>query len=222
MFAERLAAVEARVAAACARAGRARSDVTVLAVSKLQPIEALVAAFDAGVRDFAENYAQELRDKSADARLRGARFHAIGPVQTKNAKYIARHAAAFHALDRDDVARELDKRRVGQTPLPCFVEVNIAGEATKHGVAPASVGALLAAVRVLPNLRIDGLMCMPPPHDDPEASRPHFAALRALATAHGLRGLSMGTTDDFEVGIEEGASHVRVGRALFGARPTGP
>jgi PLP dependent protein len=216
----RLAAVEARVQAACTRAGRARASVTLLAVSKLMPIDALVAAHTAGQRDFAENYAQELRDKASDARLAGARFHAIGALQTNKAKYVAAHAFAFHALDREELAHELSKRRAGKPPLQCFLEVNIAGEATKHGVHPAALPALLAAVRAQPNLEVAGLMCMPPAAELPEASRPHFAALRALAQHVRLAGLSMGSTDDFEVAIEEGATHVRVGRAIFGERPT--
>jgi pyridoxal phosphate enzyme (YggS family) len=212
--------IRQRIAAACERTGRAATEVSLLAVSKRQPPSALVAAFAAGQHDFGENYAQELRDKAADARLAEARFHAIGPLQTNKARYVAEHAVAFHALDRLDVARELDKQRSkrNKPPLLCFIEVNVAGEASKHGVAPADVLALRDACQGLGSLHIGGLMCMPPLADAPEASRPHFAALRALAKQVSLPLLSMGSTDDFEVAIEEGATHVRVGRAIFGER----
>lgn len=212
-------AVEARVAAACSRAGRAREAVRLVAVSKLHPPELVRLAWALGHRDFGENYAQELRDKHAAlAGCEGLRWHAIGPVQPKNAKYVARAASCFHALERLEVAEELARRRTG-APLECLLEVNVAGEATKAGVTPGGLAALLEAVGRLPNLRVTGLTTMPPLHDDPEASRPAFRALRGLAAQHGLRELSMGTTGDFEVAIEEGATLVRVGTALFGDRP---
>jgi pyridoxal phosphate enzyme (YggS family) len=214
-----LSAVRARIAAACARAGRAPNDVTLLAVSKLVPIELVRAARDAGQLDFGENYAQELKRKAEE--LPDARWHAIGPLQTNKAKLVARHAFAFHALDRLEVAEELSRRRdAAGAPLACYIEVNIAGESTKAGIAPAEVPAFVARARALPNLVVAGLMCMPPDVDDAEASRPHFARLRALAAEAGLGGLSMGTTHDFEVAVEEGATVVRVGRAIFGERET--
>lgn len=217
-MAARLAAVRSRMDAACARAGRSPADVTLVAVSKLKPAEAVREAYALGLRDFGENYAQELRDKAAElAGLEGLRWHAIGPLQTNKAKYVAKVAHAFHALDRLEVAQELSRRRTG-TPLDCFLEVNVGGEASKSGVAPGSVGPLLAQVQALPLLRVVGLMCLPPPGPSPEASRPFFRQLRTLAQALGLPGLSMGTTGDFEVAIEEGATHVRVGTALFGER----
>ncbi len=220
-FAARWAAVQADVAAACRRAGRPASSVEVLAVSKLQPIAALRTAYAAGVRAFGENYAQELRDKAlALADCPGIRWHAIGALQTNKAKYVARTADVFHALDRVALAEELARRRTG-TPLEVYLEVNLAAEATKSGLPPQAIGPVLAAVRALPQLKAVGLMCMPPFSEDPEASRPAFRQLKALADAHGLSGLSMGTTQDFVVALEEGATVVRVGTALFGPRPAG-
>lgn len=214
------AAVEARIADACAKVHRNRESVQLVAVSKLHPPELIRLAFQLGHRDFGENYAQELRDKHAGLTdCAGLRWHAIGPVQPKNAKYVAKAATIFHALERLEVAQELSKRRTG-TPLQCLVEVNVAGEDSKAGVNPSELPAFLSSVRALPNLELVGLTTMPPLSEDPEASRPHFKSLRELAAAHGLAQLSMGTTGDFEVAIEEGATLVRVGTALFGHRPT--
>lgn len=211
-------AVEARVAAACARAGRPRETVTLVAVSKLHPPELVRLAFELGHRDFGENYAQELRDKHAAlADCAGLRWHAIGPVQTKNAKYVARAAAFFHAVDRLEVAQELGRRREG-APLPCFVEVNVGDEASKAGVPLGAAPGLVEQVRQVPGVALVGLTAMPPLVEDAEANRPHFGAVAALAKTLGLGQLSMGTTADFEVAIEEGATLVRVGTALFGAR----
>lgn len=219
-LAANFAAVEARLTAACTRAGRARADVTLVAVSKLHPPELIRLAWELGHRDFGENYAQELRDKHASlADCAGLRWHAIGPVQPKNAKYVARAATVFHALERLEVAQELSKRREGPA-LQCLVEVNVAGEASKAGVEPAALPEFLAAVRALPHLELVGLTAMPPLTENAEDSRPHFRALAALAKKHGLKMLSMGTTGDFEVAIEEGATLVRVGTALFGHRPS--
>lgn len=212
------AAVEARLVAACARAGRPRDAVSLIAVSKLHPAELIRLAWELGHRDFGENYAQELRDKHQGlADCAGLRWHAIGPVQPKNAKYIAKAADVFHALERLEVAQELSKRRLG-APLRCLIEVNVAGEESKAGLSPAELPALLTAARALPQLQVVGLTAMPPQQDDPERSRPYFRALRQLAQQHGLAQLSMGTTGDFEVAIEEGATLVRVGTALFGHR----
>ncbi|MEQ1505275.1 MAG: YggS family pyridoxal phosphate-dependent enzyme, partial [Myxococcota bacterium] len=190
-------------------------------VSKLQPLDRVVALADAGQRSFGENYPQDLRDRAAALADRGLDWHAIGPLQRNKVKYVARAASWFHALDRLEVAVELGSRRVND-PIRCFVEVNVAGEATKHGVAPAEVGRLCDAVRAVPGIALVGLMGMPPIPDDPgwtmEASRVHFRALAALARSLGLSELSMGTTGDFPVAVEEGATWVRVGRLLFGDR----
>ena len=194
-----------------------------VAVSKRQPLEPLRAAYALGQRHFGENYAQELRDKHAAlSDLAGIRWHAIGPLQVKNAKYVAKAAHVFHALEDQAVAQELSRRRTA-APLQCFIEVNIGDEASKAGLTAEALPAFLAQMRALPNLEVVGLMCMPPFVEDGEKSRPHFRALSVLAKTHGLLQLSMGSTTDFEVAIEEGATHVRVGTALFGERtPKGP
>jgi PLP dependent protein len=217
--AERLAAVRRTIAEAAARAGRAPEDVKLLAVSKLQPLDAVVELAAAGQRAFGENYAQDLRDRAtAHPELQ---WHAIGPLQLNKVKYVARHAVAFHALDRVEVAEELGRRRL-EAPIDCFLEVNVAGEESKHGVSPDALPELYARVRDVPGIRVVGLMAMPPHPDDetwsPEANRPHFRRLRQLAQELGLSELSMGTTADFPVAIEEGATWVRVGRLLFGER----
>jgi pyridoxal phosphate enzyme (YggS family) len=216
--ARRLNEIQTRVAAACARAGRPVEAVTLVAVSKLKPAELIREAYEAGQRDFGENYAQELRDKAAElAGLEGLRWHAIGPLQTNKVKYVARAAHSFHALDRLDVARELSKRRA-EAPLPCYVEVNLGGEQSKSGLDPEALGPFLDEVRALPGLKVAGLMALPPPTEDLEQARGYFRRLRELARAQGLTGLSMGTTHDFELAIEEGATLVRVGTAIFGER----
>ncbi|MFZ5471322.1 MAG: YggS family pyridoxal phosphate-dependent enzyme [Myxococcota bacterium] len=216
--AEGLAQVQRRIEAACARAHRSPTSVQLVAVSKRHPPKAVRAAYEAGQRLFGENYAQELRDKAAElADLRGLRWHAIGPLQINKAKYVARSAHVFHALDRLEVAQELSKRRTG-APLDCLVEVNLGGEAQKGGVALPKVEPLVRAVQKLPHLRLVGLMCLPPLGATAEASRPYFRRLSELGRALLLPELSMGSTFDFEVAIEEGATFVRVGTAIFGER----
>lgn len=217
--AENLARIQQRVREACVRAGRPEGEVELLAVSKLQPEPLIREAYAAGQRAFGENYAQELRDKATHlSDLRGLRWHAIGPLQTNKAKYVAKSAHAFHALDRLDVAQELSRRRTGGA-LQCYLEVNVGAEESKSGTSPEQVAALLEQVRALPNLEVVGLMCLPPLGESAEASRPSFQRTYELARRLGLAGLSMGTTHDFEVAIEEGATVVRVGTAIFGERP---
>ncbi|NRD58210.1 YggS family pyridoxal phosphate-dependent enzyme [Corallococcus exiguus] len=217
--ADNLARVRERLAKACASAGRPESSVTLVAVSKLKPAALIREAYAAGQRDFGENYAQELRDKAEELKdLDGLRWHAIGSLQTNKVKYVARVAHAFHALERLDVATELSKRRAGSPPLPCYVELNLGGEDTKHGLTPDALGGFLSQVRELPNLQVVGLMALPPPTDDVARMREGFARLRELAATHALRALSMGTTHDFEQAILEGATAVRVGTAIFGER----
>lgn len=210
--------VRDRIARAAERVGRDPAGVELVAVSKRQPAARIREVYATGQRAFGENYAQELRDKAAElADLTDLRWHAIGPLQTNKAKYVAAVAHVFHALDRVDVARELGRRRL-EAPLPCYVEVNVAGEESKHGVAPDALSDLLAELRTVQGIVLVGLMTMPP-WGDAEAARPHFRRLRGLAEQHGLSGLSMGSSDDFEVAIEEGATVVRVGRSIFGERP---
>lgn len=216
-----LAGVRARIEAACARSGRSPAEVRLVGVAKLQPDEAIRAAVRHGLSDLGESYAQDLRSRVlALADLPGIRWHAVGTLQRNKAKIVAAHAQVFHALDRVDIARALSDRRPDDAPpLECYVEVNVGGERTKAGVGPDEVGDLVTALAGMPGLDVVGLMGMPPPASDPEQNRPHFRALRTVAEAAGLRGLSMGTTDDFDVAVEEGATVLRVGRAIFGARP---
>jgi PLP dependent protein len=222
-IAERWRAVRARVDAACARAGRDPSSVTVVAVAKRHPPEAIAAAAAAGAADIGENYAQELVAKQA-AVTAPVRWHYIGRLQRNKARMVAGQVALIHAVDSAELAVEIDRRAAAVQPV--LIAINVAGEDTKGGVAPDQAPALLAAMAGLARVRCDGLMTMPPPVDDPEQARPHFAALRALrdrlATAERpLPLLSMGMSDDFEVAIAEGATHVRIGTAIFGERPVG-
>ncbi len=213
--------VRARVDAACARAHRAPSDVTLIAVSKTHPVSAIREAAAAGATDFGENYAQELAEKRAE--LPELRWHFIGRLQRNKAKLVAGHVVLIHAVDTVELAHELAKRAAG-TLQPVLLSVNVAGEDTKGGVTPETASALARAVAAVPGIRLDGLMTMPPPADDPEASRPAFLALARLrdrlAQELGapLPVLSMGMSGDFEVAIACGATHVRVGTAIFGAR----
>jgi pyridoxal phosphate enzyme (YggS family) len=215
------AEVKARVDAACVRAGRDPREVTLVCVSKLQPIEAVRAAAAAGATDFGENYAQELADKRAA--LPAARWHFIGRLQRNKAKLVAGQVALVHAVDSLALAEELGKRATGSVQ-PVLIAVNLAAEATKGGVSAGAAAELARMITGVPGVRLDGLMTMPPPADDPEASRPFFVELRALRDrlagelGCALPALSMGMSGDFEVAIACGATHVRVGTAIFGQR----
>jgi pyridoxal phosphate enzyme (YggS family) len=222
-IAARWAAVRARVDAAARRAGRDPADVTVVAVSKTHPAAAAVAAVAAGAVDLGENYAQELVAKAAEvAALTSApvRWHFIGRLQRNKAKLVAGKVALVHAVDSVELGVELGKRAAAIGAVqPVLIAVNVAGEATKSGVAADEVEAIVDALRGAAGVRVDGLMTMPPPVEDPEVVRPHFRALRALRDRLGLAALSMGMTGDFEVAIAEGATLVRIGTAIFGSRP---
>ena len=186
-----------------------------VAVSKGQPIDAVLLAFAAGQTVFGENYAQELHEK-ADA-LPEAEWHFIGALQTNKVKIVVGHSALVHTCDRASLANELSKRAEMKNIVQrVLLEVNVGREPQKGGALPEQVGALHAAVREMERLRCDGLMCIPPPEQDP---RPHFRALREMRDRLGLRELSMGMTADFEAAIEEGATIVRIGTAIFGERP---
>jgi len=194
------------------------ANVTLVAVSKTQPVSAIREAYAAGQRDFGENYAQEWREKAdALADLPDVRWHFIGGLQTNKVKYLAGRVAFVHTVDREELARELS-RRFGQKGAVArvFLEVNTGGEASKAGCAPAEAPALAAAIRALPAIELVGVMAIPPPEDDP---RPHFRTLRALRDRLGLGELSMGMSSDWRIAIEEGATFVRLGTAIFGARP---
>lgn len=218
----RWADVRARVDAACRRAGRAPDAVRVVAVSKGMPADAVRSAARAGARDVGENYVQEAEAKrDALADVAGVTWHFIGRIQRNKAAALATFDLV-HSVADERSARALDvaAARIG-VPLRVLLQVNVAGEATKGGVAPEAVPTLLAAVRRLSSVRVAGLMAIPPPLA-PEAVRPLFAALRALRDAQEdaaeLPELSMGMSADFEVAIEEGATLVRVGTAIFGPR----
>jgi pyridoxal phosphate enzyme (YggS family) len=213
--------VRERIRAAAVRAGRDPAGVTLVAVSKRQPLDRVRAAVAAGHQVFGENYPQELRARAeALAGEPGLVWHAIGTLQRNKAKLVARYADVFHALDDVDTAVALSRRREGP-PLACFVEVNLAGEVSKAGAGASGAAALVAQARAVPGIEVVGLMTMPPQGRQgwlPEHNRPWFQALRTLAADLGLPRLSMGTTEDFEVAVEEGATDVRVGRAIFGER----
>ena len=187
-----------------------------VAVSKRKPASDIAAAYEAGQRDFGENYVQEFAAKAAILpSLPDARFHMIGKLQSNKAKKAAGLFSAIHTLDRVKLVRRLD--RYG-TPLDVFLEVKLSHEETKAGMEIGMLDSVADAVRASQNLRLVGLMTMPPWNRDPEFSRPYFRQLRTLAERHGVESLSMGMSHDLEVAIEEGATHVRVGTAIFGKR----
>lgn len=219
-FAERLAAVEARIARAAERSGRDRAAITLIAVSKGQPAAAIETAFAHGLRHFGENRVQEGLAKRAElpaAVLAGARFHLVGHLQSNKARDALAGFAILHGVDSERVLDALSARAAA--PVHLFLEVNVAREPSKHGVLPEQLPGLLARARSLPHLVVEGLMTVAPLVADAEQARPVFRELHRLARRHGLRSLSMGMTNDFEAAIEEGATHIRIGRALFGARP---
>jgi pyridoxal phosphate enzyme (YggS family) len=188
--------------------------VTLVAVTKTRSLEDLLAAYAAGVRHFGENRVQEAEAKFPQL-PRDAVKHLVGPIQSNKANKAARLADVLHAVDTAEIAHRLARAAGNEgRRLAIYVEVNTGGEETKAGVSPADAPALVEAVRALPELDLLGLMAIPPPGD----TRPHFVALRGLAATVGVGGLSMGMSDDFEAAIEEGATVVRVGTALFGSR----
>ncbi len=226
MFAEKWEAVDRRIDEACERAGRDRSEVTLIAVSKTNPASAVMEALAAGQRDFGENKAQEMLAKKA-ACSDTARWHFIGNLQKNKVKYLVGSAAMIHSVSSAVLAEEIEriaaKRKI---VMPVLAEVNIAEEATKHGIARHEAIELVRFMGTLPHLSVKGLMCIAPPVKDPEENRPYFRAMRALKdeiNALGLPGirlseLSMGMSGDYTVAVEEGATLIRVGTALFGAR----
>lgn len=213
--ARNLDVVRARIAAAAQRAGRDAGAVELVAVSKAVPLEGLRAALAAGQSCFGENRVQEALPKIAALRSAGARFHLIGHLQTNK----ARHAGAFDMIESVDslrLAAALERRLVHRASV--LLEVNVAAEANKGGFAPAEVPQALTAIAGMTRLHVEGLMTVAPLAAEAEDVRPVFRELRALAQRIGLSRLSMGMTNDFEVAIEEGATIVRVGRAIFGDR----
>ncbi len=223
-IAANLAAVRAQLADAAVGAGRDPSVVRLVAVSKMHPADAVRAAYDAGQRDFGENYVQEFAAKAdALADLADLRWHFIGHLQTNKARDVVGRASWVHGVDSERLLRELDKRAAAAgRALDVLLQVNVAGEAQKSGCAVEEVPALVTVARELTALSLRGLMTVPPLVDDAEASRPWFEALRSLRDAHGgaaaLPELSMGMSHDLGVAVACGATMVRVGTAIFGAR----
>jgi len=215
---ENIAAVRGRIEAACERAGRAPDEVTLIAVSKGFGAETVAEAFEAGQRDFGENRVQEAIEKIDALAGRGIepRWHLIGHLQSNKAKLAVRRFAIVHGVDSLRLAEELSRHA---ERLPILLEVNAAQEASKFGFAPQEVAPALSSIALLPHLDIRGLMAVAPLSSDAEAVRPVFRRLRELRDALGLLELSMGMSNDYETAIEEGATMVRVGRAIFGERP---
>jgi uncharacterized pyridoxal phosphate-containing UPF0001 family protein len=236
---ERLAKVEERIETAARRAGRARSGITLVAVTKKFPASVIRDAYDLGLRVFGENYVQEFESKRSGledlflnahnasavrslnahnavaVRLPGAQFHLIGHLQSNKARAAAELFQAIETVDSEKLAARLEA--CGK-PLEVMIEVKLSEEAAKAGAAPEALPKLIEAIAACPNLRLTGLMTMPPWNQDAEITRPYFRRLAELGRKHGLPNLSMGMSHDLEAAIEEGATHIRVGTALFGAR----
>lgn len=219
---ERLAAVKARIRRAELAAGRPDGSVRLIAVSKTQPIEALMLAYQSGQRDFGENYLQEALAKQDRLAHFDIAWHFIGPIQSNKTRPIAARFAWVHSVDRLKIAERLSEQRpAGLPPLNICIQVNVSEEASKSGVPLDALPDMAAAVAALPGLRLRGLMAIPKPSDDPEQQRQPFRALREAfdrLANYGLDTLSMGMSDDLEAAVQEGATLVRVGTAVFGPR----
>jgi len=217
MLRDNLARVEERIHTAAARCGRRRDQILVLAVTKKFPATTMREAWELGLREFGENYVQEFEGKRPELDgLDGARFHLIGHLQSNKAR---KAAELFDCIQTVDTAKLAERLSQTGKPLDIMIEVKLSAEQAKAGASPEDVPALVEAIRALPGLRLRGLMTMPPWSDDAEPSRPYFARLRELAERCGLNELSMGMSHDLEVAIEEGATCLRIGTALFGPRP---
>ena len=224
-FAERLESVRSRIAAAASRAGRDAGSVTLIGISKTMAAESVKEAVAAGLLDLGENRVQEAREKIPEVGP-GPRWHLVGHLQGNKAGMAARLFDAVHSIDSVDLLQRLDRAAAAAgRRLAGFVQVGLAGEAQKSGVSPGDLDGVLRAAEGCGHVAVRGLMLLPPYDPDPERSRPWFRRLREVAdearARHpglGLQDLSMGMSEDFEVAIEEGATHVRVGRALFGER----
>jgi pyridoxal phosphate enzyme (YggS family) len=224
---ENLLRIQERIAAAAHRAGRGLEDITLIAVSKTHPAESIRSAYEAGIRDFGENRVQEWEGKRALLTDITATWHLIGHLQSNKAARAARAFDSIDAVDDFPLAQKLDRGRAEISPsakLRVLIEVHLADEDTKSGVALANLPALGEKILQCPSLNLAGLMCIPPFLDDIEQVRPYFSQLRKLRDdlaqqlRHPLPVLSMGMSHDFEAAIEEGATEVRIGTALFGSR----
>jgi pyridoxal phosphate enzyme (YggS family) len=201
---------------ACARARRDPASVKLLAVTKVFGAEAIREAYTLGLRDFGENYVQEMERKApAITDLADARFHLIGHLQSNKTKKAAQLFSSVDSIDSVKLAQRLDGE---SAPLDAMIEVKLSEEETKSGADPVNLSAIVDAIRSSPHLKLVGLMTVPPWSEDAEESRTYFAKLRELAVQHTIPELSMGMSNDLEVAIEEGATWVRVGTALFGRR----
>ena len=227
MLKENLEEVEEKIAKACERAGRAREEVTLIAVSKTKPVEMLQEIYEEGIRDFGENKVQELTEKY-EVMPKDMKWHMIGHLQRNKVKYIVDKVTLIHSVDSlrlaETISREAEKKGV---TVPILIEVNIAGEETKFGLSSKEeVISLTEQIAALPNLSVKGLMTVAPPAEDPEENRPFFREIRQLSVDItnknidnvSMEILSMGMTNDYTVAIEEGATMVRVGTGIFGAR----
>jgi pyridoxal phosphate enzyme (YggS family) len=217
-IASRLAEVRDRIAAAATRAGRDPSEVTLVGVSKGHSAKAVVEAIDAGLEHLGENRVQEGAGKRREVEVLGrvATWHLVGHLQTNKVRAALESFAILHAVDSARLLQAISSRATA--PVALMIEVNVSGEPTKFGIAPRELPALIDAARELPLVEARGLMTVAPRVGRPEEARPVFAQLRRLGAEHRLPWLSMGMTEDYEVAIEEGATHIRVGRAIFGER----
>lgn len=224
--AARLTTIRESIAGACARAGRDPSSVTLVGASKTHGVETLRAAYDAGLRVFGENRVQEGQRKAPQLAADCA-WHLLGPLQTNKARAAAALFSVFHAVDRVKVAQALEQECAARgVRREAFLEVNLGGEESKHGFSSARLLAEVAPLARLANLQVIGLMAIPPVEEDPDRARAWFRELRELRDTMSARpewsgwpgALSMGMSADYELAIEEGATHVRIGTALFGAR----
>lgn len=227
MVKDNLIEVEARVQAACDRAGRAREDVLLIAVSKTKPVELIREIMETGTRDFGENKAQELCSKT-EAITEPLNWHFIGHLQRNKVKYIVDKTCLIHSVDSLRLAEEIQKEAIkkGVEKVPVLIEVNMAQEDSKDGIAASETESLISEIAKLPNLQIRGLMTIAPFVENPEDNRVHFQAMHQLRDQLNAKQipnvemteLSMGMTNDFEIAIEEGATMIRVGTAIFGER----
>lgn len=217
----RLQEVESRIEKAVQRAGRKRSEITVVAVSKKFSADRVREAYEAGLREFGENYVQEFADKKPHlADLTEARFHLIGHLQTNKARVAAELFQVIETADSTKLLQRLDAAAAATaSSLEVMLEIKLSDEASKSGASPDEIPRLLETAAQCNHLHVSGLMTMPPWSDDQEQSRPYFKRLAALGQQYKLDKLSMGMSHDFEAAIEEGATIIRVGTALFGARP---
>ena len=228
MIAENLKKIEERIEAACRRCGRARESVRLIAVSKTKPAEAVAEAYAAGQRLFGENHAQEIVAKKP-LLPEDIRWHFIGHLQKNKVKYLVGSVEMIHSVNSEGLAAQIEKQAAKCGLVQdILLEVNVAGESSKQGAAPEALLSLLRFCDSQPHLRLCGLMAVAPFTEDPEESRPYFIRLRemrdglkpALRDPDAFRELSMGMSGDFETAVEEGATFVRVGTSIFGARNT--